>query len=252
MLHDFEYNGKKLSDIGAVITEKPHYTVSMRDLSLVTIPGRSGDVINDAKRYKNVEISYQIASVPAFCHLTTEQEFIYTLSEWLFSSHSYKILRDTYNVGYFRLAVVTGISDPVVEASGVVTTTITFNCDPFLYSDLGALTTKKTTETGEIKVYLRNPERWSSLPKIKIIGNGDFMIYVPTQSEIIANVTNELTIDKSIEDVYDKDGVSRNDKICGLSLPKFPPRKSIIVVVRCTGTATARFSVEITPNWRRL
>lgn len=248
-MHDFEYNGKKLSDIGAVITEKPHYTVSMRDLSLVTIPGRSGDVINDAKRYKNVEISYQIASVPAFCHLT-EQEFIYTLSEWLFSSHSYKILRDTYNVGYFRLAVATAVSNPVVEASGVVTTTITFSCDPFLYSDLGTLTVKKTTDTGDIRFSMRNPERWSSLPKIKIIGNGDFMIYVPTQSEIIANVTNELTIDKSIEDVYDKDGVSRNDKICGLNLPEFPPGESI-VVVRCT-TAESSFSVEITPNWRRL
>lgn len=248
MLHDFEYNGRKLSEIGAVITERPHYSISMRDLSFVSVPGRSGEVITDNKRYKNVAVSYKVASVPMFCDLT-EQEFVYKLSEWIVSSHEYKILRDTYNTGYFRKAVLSSVSDPGVEIDGVVTATLTFNCEPFLYSDTGAEKLTYSTTTGTITADLYNPEQWSSSPIFKIVGSGDYDITVSNQTSFsLKSVVGEITIDKVNEDVYDKNGVSCNDKISCLKLPEFPPGNSTVTI----NSETSSFTVEITPNWRRI
>ena len=248
MLHDFEYNGKKLSELGAVITEKPHYSVSMRDLSLTTIPGKNSDVITDNDRYKNVSLSYKISSVPMFTSLS-EQQFVYALNEWLLSEHTYKNLKDTYNTGYFRRAVVTAVSNPTVEIYGVVTATITFTCDPFLYSDAGAEKLTYSTTSGKITADLYNPEQWSSSPVIRIIGNGDYNVTVSNQTSFsIKNVVDEITIDKVNEDVYDKNEKSCNDKISCLKLPEFLPGNSSVTV---TSTSNSTFTVEIIPNWRR-
>ena len=65
-MHTFEFDGKKLSDIGAIITEKPHYVLSVKELDFTALPGKSGDIVTDKKRFKNINISYKISSVPTF------------------------------------------------------------------------------------------------------------------------------------------------------------------------------------------
>lgn len=250
MLTDFEFNGKRLSDVGACITEKPHYSVALRDLTLSPVLGRSGDIITDNNRYKNVEVQYKISSVPMFCNYN-EQEFVYLLSEWLLSEHSYKILRDTYNKGYFRKAVVTNISTPQIAIPGVVTATITFNCEPFLYNDTGTQTFTYTgTPNASLMIDLFNPEKWSSAPIIKIIGSGTYNISVAGQALITAKVDGSMTIDKVNEDVYDGNGNSCNDRISGLRLPSFPPGNSYVQIMPVS--VVSDYTVEIIPNWRRL
>ena len=54
MIHDFEYNGQKLSELGAVISENPHYALSVRELNFDSIPHKSGDIITD----KNTGANY--------------------------------------------------------------------------------------------------------------------------------------------------------------------------------------------------
>lgn len=250
MLADLAFNGKWLSDIGACITEKPHYTVAMRDLTLSSVLGRSGDVITDNNRYKNIEVVYKISSVPMFCNLS-EQEFVYALAEWLLSDHSYKVLRDTYNRGYFRRAVVTAVATPQVDTSGVVSTTITFNCEPFLYNDTGTQAFAYTgTPNASLMIDLYNPEQWSSAPIIKIIGSGTFSVAVASQAVFTAKVDGSITIDKANEDVYDGDGNSCNNRISGLRLPSLPPGNSSVQIMPVS--VANDYTVEITPNWRRL
>ena len=255
MLHTFEFNNKKLSDIGAVLMENPHYTLSVKELDFTALPGKSGDIITDKNRFRSSSISYKVSSMPLFCSYT-EQEFVYALSEWLLTSYDYKILRDTYNPGYFRKAICTDIANPTVEASGVVWTTVTFNCDPFRYSDSGLQKRTFNASYSNIsdryivnKAILRNSEKWESEPIIEIIpsSSATMSLKINETSVAVYDTDKTIIIDVPNRNVYDTDGEPCNDLIEALELPVLLPGNNEI-----TASGTGSYTVKITPNWRRL
>lgn len=250
MLHTFEFNSKKLSDIGAVLMENPHYTLSVKELDFISLPGKSGDIITDKNRFKNSSISYKVSSMPLFCSYT-EQEFVYVLSEWLLTSYDYKILRDTYNPGYFRKAICTDIANPTVEASGVVWTTVTFNCDPFRYSYLGlqSVTFHSNSNFRIENVTFRNPEKWESEPVIEIIPSSSATMSLKINDVLVAveQIDKTIIIDVPNRNVYDTQNKACNELITAPKLPFLLPGNNEI-----TASGTGGFSVKITPNWRRL
>lgn len=250
MLHTFEFNNKKLSDIGAVLMENPHYTLSVKELDFTALPGKSGDIITDKNRFKNSSISYKVSSMPLFCSYT-EQEFVYALSEWLLTSYDYKILRDTYNPGYFRKAICTDIANPTVEASGVVWTTVTFNCDPFRYSYLGlqSVTFHSNSNFRIENVTFRNPEKWESEPVIEIIpsSSATMSLKINDVSVAVYDTDKTIIIDVPNSNVYDTDGEPCNDLIEAPELPVLLPGNNEI-----TASGTGNYAVKIIPNWRRL
>ena len=246
--HTFQYDGKFLSDLGAVIAQKPTFPKPEPDVEFVSLPGKSGDGISDNKRYKNVELLFKIRAVPAFCNLTVD-EFSEKLSEWLqVGKCEYKEFRETYNKGYYRKAFCTKISDIIAVTKRVYEATITFNCEPFLYQVRGR--EELSYQTGVSSIALTNPEEWNALPILKVTGSGAFTISVNSNSfEITLNGT-QITIDKPNEDVYyTNTGISCNDKISALALPYFQPGENIIAISTESGT---NFSMSIIPNWRRL
>lgn len=250
MLHTFEFNNKKLSDIGAVLMENPHYTLSVKELDFTALPGKSGDIITDKNRFRNSSISYKVSSMPLFCSYT-EQEFVYVLSEWLLTSYDYKILRDTYNPGYFRKAICTDIANPTVEASGVVWTTVTFNCDPFLYSNLGlqSVTFNSNSNFRIENVTFRNPEKWESEPIIEIIPSSSATMSLKINDVLVAveQIDKTIIIDVPNRNVYDTNGEPCNDLIKAPKLPVLLPGNNKI-----TASGTGSYTIKITPNWRRL
>lgn len=249
-MHTFEFNNKKLSDIGAVLMENPHYTLSVKELDFTALPGKSGDIITDKNRFKNSSISYKVSSMPLFCSYT-EQEFVYVLSEWLLTSYDYKILRDTYNPGYFRKAICTDIANPTVEASGVVWTTVTFNCDPFRYSYLGlqSVTFNSNSNFRIENVTFRNPEKWESEPIIEIIpsSSATMSLKINDVSVAVYDTDKTIIIDVPNRNVYDTNGEPCNDLIEAPELPVLLPGNNEI-----TASGTGNYAVKIIPNWRRL
>ena len=250
MLHTFEFNDKKLYDIGAVLMENPHYTLSVKELDFTALPGKSGDIIADKNRFKNSSISYKVSSMPLLCSYT-EQEFVYVLSEWLLTSYDYKILRDTYNPGYFRKAICTDIANPTVEASGVVWTTVTFNCDPFRYSYLGlqSVTFNSNSNFRIENVTFRNPEKWESEPIIEIIpsSSATMSLKINDVSVAVYDTDKTIIIDVPNRNVYDTNGEPCNDLIEAPELPVLLPGNNEI-----TASGTGNYAVKIIPNWRRL
>lgn len=248
MLHTFEFNDKKLYDIGAVLMENPHYTLSVKELDFTALPGKSGDIITDKNRFKNSSISYKVSSMPLFCSYT-EQEFVYVLSEWLLTSYDYKILRDTYNPGYFRKAICTDIANPTVEASGVVWTTVTFNCDPFLYSDTGLKKITYNFNGGTQTENLFNPEGWASEPIIEITPNQPLMVSLSINGVTVGieQIDKTIIIDVPNHNVYDTNGKPCNDVVQAFKLPTLLPGKNKLIT---SGTNSGL--IKITPNWRRL
>lgn len=245
MDYDLYFNGHLLSEIGAVVTEYPKYPVSQRDLTFTSIPCKSGDVITDNKREKNVPLTYKIAHVPTFSD-HTETTFIYALNEIFQTSNGYVILRDTLNPGYFRRAVCTSVSNVTVEAPGYVKAAINFNCDPHLYSDAGTRAVYYSSDNGAISSTITNPEKWDSEPVITLTGSGDFSCTIGSASFTLTGVSGKIIIDKQREKVFDGSGNRCDNKLSAQYLPELVPGDNTVSV-----TGSGDFSLSIVPNWRR-
>ena len=244
MFHDFSFNGSKLSELGAVIRQRPTHIISLPSLSFVEKPCKSGDEIITYSRYNNISYKIPIRALPVFCDLTLE-EFTRKLAEWLVTEN-YGIYRDTYNSGYFRYGIVSEISEIIGIEEDVYECEITLNFQPFLYSDEGQNLLTYSSTNNSINLTLINPEVVPSEPIIKITGSGNFTLTINGKNIYLTNVENFIIIDKSKEDVYDNSG-SCNGKINAVELPIFKTGTNTIAV-----TGNNAFTLEITPNWRRL
>ena len=91
-MHKFWYNGHCCRDFGIYVSGENTFNGPERDYELVSIPGRSGDLIRDNKRYKNITVSYQ-----AFIH----RDFLRNTDAaraWLLGSPmQYQKLEDDYH-----------------------------------------------------------------------------------------------------------------------------------------------------------
>lgn len=244
MFHDFSFNGSKLSELGAVIRQRPTHIISLPSLNFVEKPYKSGDEIINYGRYKNLSYKIPIRALPSFCELTLE-EFTKKLSEWLVTEE-YGIYSDSYNNGYFRYGIVSEISEIIGVESDVYETEITFNFQPFLYSDEGQNLLTYLSTNNSISATIINLENVASEPVIKIIGSGNFTLTINGKNIYLTNVENFIIIDKPKEDVYDNSG-SCNGKINAVELPIFKTGTNTIAV-----TGNNAFTLEIAPNWRRL
>lgn len=197
MIHDFSFNGKSLFDFGVIVTNSPEWVVPQRDVTSVSIPGRSGDLIIDNGRYNNLSISYAVSTIPAFMK-STLYETINSLKDWLLTNDTYCKLTDTYNPGYYRLARVSNINNIVNDIASVGSTTIIFDCKPYLYRNDGEQLIQATSTNFIIK----NPEHCESEPYFKIFGSGDITVSVGEYSFILANVTDYLEVDCEMQDCF--------------------------------------------------
>lgn len=197
MIHDFNFNGKSLFDFGVIVTNSPEWVVPRRDITSVSIPGRSGDLIIDNGKYDNLSISYTVSTIPAFMK-NTLYETINSLKDWLLTNGTYGKLTDTYNPGYYRLARVSNINNIVNDIASVGSTTIIFDCKPYLYRNDGEQLIR-TTDTNFI---IKNPEHYESEPYFKIFGSGDITVSVGEYSFILTNVVDYLEIDCEMQDCF--------------------------------------------------
>lgn len=226
VIHDFEFNGKSLFNFGAIITNAPKWIVPQRDVTSVSVPGRSGDLIIDNGRYKNISVPYTISTIPAFMR-NTLYETVNDLKDWLSTNGTYCKLIDTYNPNYYRLARVSNINNIVNEISNVGSTTITFDCKPFMYridgNDLKQVTSKNFTIT--------NPELYESEPYFKIFGSGDITVGVGNFSFMLTNVSDYLEIDCEMQDCF-REYTNCNSQFTG-TFPKLVSGDNKVVI---TGT----------------
>jgi len=257
--HTFSFRGQKLSDFGALIAQRPTYPMSVASFELKEIPSKTGDVILNKSRIKNISFEIPIRFVPMACDSDIEK-VANELSDWLYGT-DYGEYRDTYHPGYYRRAIVTAIDDVIAVKRDVYETKITFNADPYLYLDSGKIVKSYNSKAYpeeedlnrrfQLEASIFNPTKWHSEPIVTFDAVGGSSTYAAaiggTNISINDNETGIIIIDKPNENVYNDQGVSKNDKISALHLPTLPPGESLIRV-----WSNAAFTLRIKPNWRRL
>lgn len=221
-------------EYGLLITEKGSYKGAQRDITYTSIPGRSGDLVTDNGRYKNVKIPYSLALLN-----TTDwsfDELTRLIKGWLLSEQGYFPLWDSYDGKYYRLASYSNEVDIEQELRDLGKLKLSFNCKPFKYSFEGQRTVEMTAAGT-----LYNAEQFESKPYIKIVGSGTITLTINSAAVTLSNVDGYIELDSEMMNAY-KGTTAANNQMSG-AFPVLAPGKNNIA---WTGSVTR---LEIVPRW---
>lgn len=194
-------------EFGLLISEKGSYKGASRDITYTSVPGRSGDLITDNGRYKNINIPYKLTLLN-----DTERAFVeltHQIKGWLLAESGYFQLWDSYDRKYFRLASYSDEVNIEQELRDLGSLSLTFNCKPYKYSFEGQ---KPIIFTEAGKLY--NAEFFPSTPYIKITGSGTVTLYINNSSFSIKNIDGYIELDFDIPNAY-KGLESKNNTVSG-------------------------------------
>ena len=229
----FVFNGKSSLDFRCKMASGNETFISaQRDIESVEVPGRSGNLTIDNKRFRNVTIPYECFIVENF------NENLRSLVEWLMQSPGYLRLEDTYHPNEFRMARYVGPLDPKVTFAEEGSFTLDFDCQPQRWLTIGE---KPVAVSAGSSVKLKNPTRQKALPKILVAGTGTFSVGSNTAT-LSAN-NGSTVVDSEIMDTYEG-ATNRNGNI-SFSAGKYPE----LPAGDTTIAAGSGVSLIVFPRW---
>jgi len=164
--HYLTIDGRSTEDFNTWISGGGTFDSPERDVELVSVPGRNGDLAIDNGRFNNIEVEYD-------CFISKDfADNIHALRSYLGSLTGYKKLEDTYHPEVYRLALFTsGVKVKPTTRNLAGEFTLTFNCKPQRFLKRGERAITFTTN-GAIK----NPTLHDALPLIRAYGTGTLTI----------------------------------------------------------------------------
>lgn len=199
--HSFTFGGVNTANYGIFISGEGVYNSPERDVTMLTVPGRNGQLTIDNGRFENIEVAY-----PCFIEKASGQtdiaSAIRAFRNDLGALTGYQRLEDTYHNDEYREGIFRAGLDikPVVYHTGGEFE-VTFDCKPQRWLTSGEelfVFTEATT--------LTNPSLFPSEPIIRVSGS-DGTVAI---NDIIINVAQlpaaysgqELYINCEIGDAY--------------------------------------------------
>ena len=234
------FNGTSSDELGVRIISKNVYSSPKYDITLVSIPGRDGEIVSDNGRFPNVTVSYS-----CFLPAKSIDELaikIRNVKKWLYSDPGkYHDLSDSFDSQFYRKAIFNSKLDVTDQISKIGVFTITFSCYPFKYAESGD--ERLILETGD---EIFNPYPFNSKPYLKINGSGTGTLRIENETEItswvISNIDGYVECDSELMNFY-KGTLLKNSDVVG---DKFPTLAYGANTITFSGGIT---SVEIIPRW---
>ncbi|MDO5151740.1 MAG: phage tail family protein [Eubacteriales bacterium] len=237
----FTYNGRSSADFGLHIQSKNVFSAPEYDAEFISVPGRSGDIINPNRRFSNIKVIYTVFL--ARKNTAALATVLRDIKDWLYSEPDrYHEFTDCYDTAYFRYGVISGSLDIEEQLNKVGSFTVTFNCKPYKYSFSG----QQTVAADDSTLTVINPTAFESRPYIKLYGSGAVTLNVSsggsTNSWTISGVDEYIEIDSELMNCF-KDTVLKNDTVTG---DGFPTLQSGTSTIACVGDVTR---IEVIPRW---
>lgn len=232
----FKYDNTLSSTFGLYINGRGVYDSPEPDLEYITIPGRSGDLVYDNKRFRNIEIRY-----PAVFMLKNFRQNFKAFQAFLLSHKGYYRLEDDYLPDHYRMASVEEAVelediDWVYDAGSF---DIKLNCKPQLFLKSGDTATTFTA-SGTIS----NPTLFASKPLVRVYGKGTLTVGNVTLV-IGTHGFAYIDIDCELMDCYYQ-GQNANPYVTvGNAFPELAPGSNNITF----GSGHNFTKVEVTPRW---
>lgn len=241
----FTYNGRSSAEFGLHIEKKDVFSAPEYDAEFISIPGKSGDIINPNRRFANIKVTYTVFL--ARKNIAALAAVLRDIKGWLYSEPDrYHELSDSYDAEYFRYGVISGSLDIEEQLNKVGSFTVTFNCKPYKYSFAG----QETVSADASELTITNPTAFESKPYIKLYGSGTVRLMIQpsgqgTTTWVISDVDEYIEIDSELMNCF-KDTVLKNDAVTGEGFPVLKPGENSIA---CVGNVRR---VEVVPRWRCL
>lgn len=238
----FTYNGRSSAEFGLHIEKKDVFSTPEYDAEFISIPGRSGDIINPNRRFANIKVTYTVFL--ARKNVAALASALRDIKGWLYSEPDrYHELTDSYDTEYFRYGVISGSLDIEEQLNKVGSFTVTFNCKPYKYSFAG----QQTIAEGNPRLTVTNPTTFDSRPYIKIYGSGTVRLMIMpdgqgTTTWVISDVDEYIEIGSELMNCF-KDTVLKNDTVTSEGFPVLKPGENSIT---CAGNVRR---IEIVPRW---
>lgn len=254
------FGGVNSATYGIYIDGSGVFNSPERDVTMITVPGRNGQLTIDNGRFENVEVTYT-----AFVSEDNGNTFAENIRDFrnaIGSLTGYQRLEDTYHTDEYRQAIFrNGIEiEPVIYQTGGEFE-ITFDCKPQRWLTLGETPITLTPGTTETLV---NPTNFDAYPILAIEGGAgkhisfaypnDLNIYRIAIANSISIANPPLYIDCELMEAYEIStaGVvtSHNADVSFVS-PNTGDTiylKSETAVVAASGITSA----TITPRWWRI
>lgn len=155
----FIFDGENSRDYGVYVTDVEVFGAPVRNVEIVTIPGRNGAFALDKGSYENIEVKYKCVM-----GCKTPADFnagISAFRNMLASRIGYKRLEDEINTDEYRMALYKGgMSVPTMNKE-TATFDVVFDCKPQRYMKSGE--TEITISNGST---LTNPTLYDARPLI--------------------------------------------------------------------------------------
>lgn len=219
-------------------------TAPERDIQVIDIPGRSGSLLIDNKKYPNVDMIYNVIFYPGPSSFMSVENRVAEMKRKLaLFPGAYTKFRDTTDHSdEFYLARVTGELEPVFTPDrSMAKMRVTFNRKPqrFLRSGENVVTLTHRSET------ISNPGTQPSQPLLKIYGTGT--VTINDQTITILTADEYTMVDCESMECY-KGTVSKNGSVA-FTNNEFP---TFAVGSNSISLGTGISKVDITPRWWRL
>ena len=208
MRHYFVLGGKMSSDFGCYVASSNMFDAPERDIEVIEVAGRNGELVFDNGRYRNFEGSVS-------CYIPKDMQVnVDGIRSWLLSTSGYLRYEDTLHPDEFRIARYSGSFE--LDASDRVAATfpLKFNCKPQRFLKSGEKT-YTFTANGEI----RNNTLFPAKPRILIYGNGTAGIGQKT-IEVKGNTYPYVEVDCETMDAFY--GATNCNSMISLTSGDFP------------------------------
>ncbi|WP_100489422.1 hypothetical protein [Sporolactobacillus pectinivorans] len=230
----FTFNNGSSLDYGLKVAMPLTIPSPSRDVTFQAVPGRTGDLVIDNKRFENVNFSFNCSVFPKNGLDLTQQAGL--IKNWLQSVFSYQKLWTDIDPDYYHMAFCNSALDlqEVIKYFGKAN--IIFSCKAFKYRVDGD-NTQTLTAPGTIT----NPEVWASNPYIKITGTGNITLHINDQDVVLTSVSQYIELDTNLQSAYKGTQLLNNQLFS--DCPVLEPGVNNI---SWDGTVT---QVDIVPRW---
>jgi len=230
------WNNISSDDLHLIVEHHPYFPIPERKMEIISVPGRSGDIIISQDAYENVVQSYDLAFIGLEETLPVE---VRAVMEWLYRPTGYARLEDSYNPDTFRLAYYQGGGDIENRFNTLGRATVQFNCKPQRF-----LKTGEWPISAQNGMKLGNPSICTAKPLIAIKGTGAATLTVGGNTVSISDIGTEIDLDCESQSAYY--GSTNKNNVISLS-GSFPELKEGETTISWTGNGVTE--VLITPRW---
>ena len=144
MGHYLTFDGINTADYGIEISGEGTFNSPERDVTMVTVPGRNGQLTLDNGRFENIEVVY-----PAYSYETDLPSFadqLRALRNDFGAKTGYRRLEDTFNPNEYRMGVYkSGLEYDVLKYNTAAQFDLKFDCKPQRFLTSGENTVDLST-----------------------------------------------------------------------------------------------------------